>query len=419
MSEDEAAPPSAVFASGGLSWRRVNTPRKLSTIAKAAFLIGSMLPVAALVGDPLSSAVFALGLSSLFAYPLFIISYIFSLSHTSFAGGLLVSSADLTVQAGLDERIIPRRNIAGALVVEREMFGALVPSVEIELTNGDLLTARLPDPGSAHAIVRALGFGVGGRRVKVSLATPTRRLIHPMLGLFAYSVALFGASAVAGMVGSIAPYAELLAFAVYPVIALLLYTALERATRAAEVTVGDDGVLVSSGMRRALVPRHEIVSAVSGTSKLVIERRNGRHVTATGVLLDHARRAALGELINERVLAPAGATTTRLAQYDRGGRTLAAWRQHLARAMQETSYRENAATVDDAVAVLRSAEATAEQRVGAALALRVAGQPPARIRVAVDGAADEHVREALRAVAETEDDAVADVAIEKALQRLP
>lgn len=418
MSEEEAAPPSAVFVSGGLSWRRVNTPRTLSTIAKASFLIGAVLPVVALIGNALSSAVFTLGLSSLFAYPLFIVSYILSLSHTSFAGGLLVSSADLTVHSGMNERVIPRRKIAGALVVEREMFGALVPSVEIELTNGDILTARLPDHGSARAIVRELGFGVGGRRVKASLATPTRRLIHPLLGLFAYSVTLFGAFAVSGALRSLAPRAELFAFAAYPFLALVLYNALKRVTRAPEVTVGDDGVLVSSGMRRAMVPRHDIVSAVSGASKLLIERRNGDQVAATGVLLDRARRAALAEVINERV-APTVATTNRLAQYDRGGRTLADWRQHLARAMHQTSYRENAATVDDAVAVLRSAQASPEQRVGAALALRVAGQPMARIRVAVDAVADEHVRDALRAVAESEDDVVADVALEKALRRLP
>ena len=64
--------------------------------------------------------------------------------------------------------------------------------------------------------------------------------------------------------------------------------------------------------------------------------------------------------------------------------------------------------------MLRSPRATGEQRIGAALALRVAGQPRERIRVAVEGAADDRVREALEAVADADDDVV----IEKALKRL-
>jgi len=68
--------------------------------------------------------------------------------------------------------------------------------------------------------------------------------------------------------------------------------------------------------------------------------------------------------------------------------------------------------------VLHSAQATPEQRVGAALALRVAGQPKERIRIAVDAAADERVREALEAVVEARDGELDDPVVEKALRRL-
>jgi hypothetical protein len=149
---------------------------------------------------------------------------------------------------------------------------------------------------------------------------------------------------------------------------------------------------------------------------LIIEPHGGERIVVGGVLLDRGRRAAIARIIEDR-RAPSAAAADRLGHYDRGGRALAEWREHLARAMNESSYRQRAATVDEAAAVLHSAEASPEQRVGAALALRVAGQPKERIRVAVDGAVDDRVREALEAVAEASD-AEDDVVIEKALRRL-
>ena len=68
----------------------------------------------------------------------------------------------------------------------------------------------------------------------------------------------------------------------------------------------------------------------------------------------------------------------------------------------------------EAEAGLRSAQATPDQRVGAALVARVGGIPPERIRVAAEASADERVRVALEAVAEDKDDAV----IEKAMKRM-
>ena len=104
---------------------------------------------------------------------------------------------------------------------------------------------------------------------------------------------------------------------------------------------------------------------------------------------------AVARVIEER-LGPAATTADRFTHYERGGRPLAEWRDHLAQAMNQASYRHNAATVDEAATVLRSAQATPEQRVGAALAMRVAGQPKERIRVAVDAAADDRVRAGAR-----------------------
>ena len=39
---EDAGPPSVTFASGGLSWTRVRTPRLLSRIAKALYASGAL-----------------------------------------------------------------------------------------------------------------------------------------------------------------------------------------------------------------------------------------------------------------------------------------------------------------------------------------------------------------------------------------
>lgn len=408
---EDAGPPSVTFASGGLSWTRVRTPRLLSRIAKVLYASGALQ----VLGTPSfgTGLLFIVpALLSALAWPLFILSYILSLTQTAFPGSLEVSNEELVLHTGTKRQSFARAKIAGALVVEREMFGSFVPTVEIELTNGNILTARLPDPRSAHAVVRALGFGAGGKRVHAGLAKPTRRLFHPLIAMFAYVVGMASMIFVDGLVKSASGLP--LGYALSPVVALSVYALFTRLLRAPEVTVGDDGVLVKRMLRSRFIPRSEIssVSAEAGTA-LVIEKHDRERIVVGGLVLDPARRSAIGRVIEERV-GPSAAATDRFAHYERAGRPLAAWREHLAGAMDQASYRQNAATVDEADAVLRSAQATPEQRVGAALALRIAGQPAARIRVAVDGAVDERVREALEAVAESDDDAV----LEKALRRL-
>jgi hypothetical protein len=416
--EEMGSPPSVTFASGGLSWTRVWLPRLLSRIAKGLFTCAALAFVDAFYHVTVFRVLTAVfGSLSFLAWPLFILSYVLSLTQSAFHGSLEVSSGELVIiKKNMDRHVIPRARISGALVVEREMFGGFVPTVEIELTNGDVLTARLADPNAARAIVKALGFGAGGKRVHASLAKPTRRLLHPLFGVIAYALAIGvtigGIVAINAATNNEGGWFEGM-YALYPAVALVLYSGAMRLRRSPEVTVGDDGVMVKSGHRRRFIPRHEIKGVMApGGKSLLIEMASGDVVTVHGTLLDDARRAAVARVIEERAL-PSAAAADRLAHYDRGGRELAAWREHLARAMNESSYRQNAATVDEAAAVLRSAHASPEQRVGAALALRIAGQPPSLIRVAVDGAVDQDTRHALEAVAEADD-----VEIEKALRRL-
>ena len=411
--DDDAGPSSVTFASG-LSWTRVRTPQILSRIGKAFFFFGGLGMVAMLSGH-LELFAMANGIG-LLGWLLFLVSYVLSLTQTSFGGGLSISKNELVVLSGTKRQAIPFAKIAGALVVERPVSGGTVPTVEIELTNGDRLTARIPDPRGPLGIVRALGFGPGGRRVHATLSKPTRRLLHPLFGFVSYVVGLTAVMTI-GMAFKADGHQFEVAFAAYPPVTLLLYALLQRYVRAAVVTVGDDGVAVRAHGKTRLIARRDIAFVGSPTNGvLAIEERSGARTAVTNVLLDHARVAAVARLAAERAGPSAGASAgaERFAHYERAGRPLAAWRDHLGRAMNDASYRHNAATIADAAAVLGSGEASTEQRIGAALALRVAGQPPERIRVAAVGAVDDRVREALEAVADAENDVV----IERALQRL-
>jgi hypothetical protein len=70
-------------------------------------------------------------------------------------------------------------------------------------------------------------------------------------------------------------------------------------------------------------------------------------------------------------------------------------------------------TLDDARAALTSPDASPEERVGAALALKAAGEPPAELRVAAEAFVEERLRVAVEAVADGDD-----ARAEAALQRL-
>ncbi len=66
-------------------------------------------------------------------------------------------------------------------------------------------------------------------------------------------------------------------------------------------------------------------------------------------------------------------------------------------------YRAGASSTEEAAAVLASPRATPDQRIGAALALRLAGAPIEQIRIASHGLAEERVRTVIAEIADAED----------------
>ena len=136
-------------------------------------------------------------------------------------------------------------------------------------------------------------------------------------------------------------------------------------------------------------------------SWIVIERKDGTKVRIGSVGLEPVRVLAAAELIEERVgNRPAPA---RAAAFERGGRGIAEWRAAIQTAL-EPDYRSSGTSVDDATAVLASSTASVEQRIGAALALRVAGEPLEKVRIAAEGTVDPKIRVVLEAIADGADD---------------
>jgi hypothetical protein len=338
-----------------------------------------------------------LSMLSTIAYLFWLVSYALSLSQTMYQAALEATPDGLAVHEKTTVKRIPLEKIVSALVVERRAGPMVFPTLEVRLQNGDLLTARAQDGAALYRMASLLGFGVPGKRVRVSLAKPTRRLLHPLMGLGAYA-ATWGTGAIIAVLvaarwrtgsGSDGPWLEL--FALVPLLMLSVYTLIASFFRAPEVIVGDDGVRMKRRWRTRAV---------------------SLDVPVRGVLLDEERRLAVSALARARAAAPP-ALADRMQHYMRAGRAFSAWKEELGRAMRDPSYRTNAATVDDAVAVLGAASATPETRLGAALALRIAGEPPERIRVAAAAVANDELRDALEAVADGDD-----ARAEKALRRL-
>ncbi|HEY8076113.1 MAG TPA: PH domain-containing protein [Labilithrix sp.] len=168
------------------------------------------------------------------------------------------------------------------------------------------------------------------------------------------------------------------------------------------VVIGADGVRTEGVIAPGFV-RYEDIASVTVVRnryktpvRVRLHLREGRPIDLPLVALgdDHAR-AIVKRIEDARARKTGAASLDALA---RGERDVASWREELARiATAEAGFRERALGREDFERVLADASAPADQRVGAAIALRVADPEgaAARVRVAADATADEELRAAL------------------------
>jgi hypothetical protein len=255
--------------------------------------------------------------------------------------------------------------------------------------------------------------------VVVGLATPTRRLLHLVIAWLAYFIgsALAFVPTIVIVTAVLESSAVLMGVAAMsmPLLTLLMYSLMKPFVAADAVTVGDDGVWITSGRKKRFVPRTQISGLFRNAfgQPYGFELRDGTKIALVGVAMDVERRNAVLELANAR-LGGTPEAVDRGAAFARDGRSVAEWRAAIARVLEDPGYRSAGLTSEQTEAVLRNPLASPEQRIGAAMAIRIAGDPPDRIRVAAEAAADPDVREALEAVADDGDPG----RLERVLRRL-
>jgi hypothetical protein len=172
------------------------------------------------------------------------------------------------------------------------------------------------------------------------------------------------------------------------------------------VVVGADGVRVLL-VRHRFVPYDQIAKVelipspyVTGPPTIRVVLHDGFELPLPTIAAPSERIEGLAERIREAARNHAGGAARRLDSLARAGRPVAAWKADVERmALAPPGFRDHALGIDDFERVLGDAAAPADQRIGAALALRaldpVAAAP--RIRVAAEASADEALREALAA----------------------
>ncbi|MBX3208899.1 MAG: hypothetical protein KF764_27960 [Labilithrix sp.] len=376
------------FVASGVARSRVRLPRILSNVFKVLYVLSGVLMLIGArtdVGEGLLLGIVAtyVGFGLIFA------SYILSLVQTWRPRTIEITSEALVFWTpdGETERH-PRSTIVGANLVRRHLPRGPSATVEVELRDGDRLTIRLDDFYAAHAITQHLGFGPGRLRSRSRLGNPVGRLLHVPIALGVHVAISIPFGILLSSISSGWELTQALTYAVE----MLVYVAITHRLRPAEVEIGDDGVRLVRGSSTRFFRANDPTIRAALRGPAVDDVR-------TAEVLGRAAERAVSSRIDARV-------------FDRGERSIDEWRRHIASSM-EGGYRASATTADAAASVLRSAEATGDQRIGAGLALRVAGEPE-RLRAAIDAMADERVRVALEAVAEDR----GDDALERAVTEL-
>jgi hypothetical protein len=309
------------------------------------------------------------------------------------------------------EERIPLRAIEGAVVIVGES-----EEVEISLAGGDALHVAVSGLSRAEALVDALGFGTAARRTVVPLGDPHDALAAGCWGVLAgvlasvlsfCGVAAFGSST--GMAGLLLGWIVGAVFVVGSVVFARLFTP-------GRVVIGTDGLVLEGAFRRRFFPLASIVDIVDGPSGFdLVLKAEGAPCHVTLVSTKGARAYAAAARIRDALHArrsdvEAGAS----ALIARGGRPVSEWREALRRLVQGAGYRGERVSVDALLDTAGSAAAPAEQRVGAAMAIGMGDDADAkrRLRVVVEGIANEKLRVALAEAAEGEAD---EAAIEEAI----
>jgi hypothetical protein len=352
-----------------------------------------------------------LGLTSAISPALAMIALAVRVFRWKRPGSVVVSEDHLVLERSGHDQSIPLDQLVEGHV------SPLRRSASLALANGDVVHVFTSAVEDAQRLLVATGLDASRRAMRLRLGE-TFFLDFLVLvlgpGFFTSAVAWAGAF---GFLISIALTAA-------------LFFAVRAFLGPAELVVGADGIIVRQNFSSTFIPFNRIESIDPGPpdhagrrvppgAPFVLRLTDGSEVRArTRHLMGDPRAELLARIADaRRAWEAGGASGPALAQLDRNGRSMGAWRAAM-RALLATpeDYRAQAITRDALVEVLESPAAPAERRVAAALALAGSDNADARprIRIAAQACADTGLREALEHAA---DDALDDETIEHMLER--
>jgi hypothetical protein len=394
------------IASPRIAYLRRGPARKLERIAAASILLPVFFQLAwhLATTTSISRVPFAdqaLGAGALTAIVCGIAAFFLNRSFFAPRGVIRCSSNDLVIERRI-ARTIPLADVEAGFVVPTRK----ATSVELHLKGGDVIDVRVADAAEAASLLRSARVDVARQRCRIQLVDQNARLF---IGLFtAGSLAYCSIPALVFLAvlfpGQTAGLVWTCLLALSTVLAL-------RATALPELTIGTDGISFKRGFWETFVAFEELAEIRPAGLGILIRYRDGRTRTIFSPAgVGPERFEALLLRVREAMAARAQVQQPALELLDRRGRSLREWRTALSEvARRGTSYRDIGISIDDLEAVIASADATPERRLGAAVALRAAAHPAATslIRVAAAQCASQRLRVALEKVGEGKDDDMA------------
>lgn len=275
--------------------------------------------------------------------------------------------------------------------------------VMLDFADGTNVVLGVEDEEAAGLLSR-LGVAAEQRTLKM----PLRRAIGAgVMGLLTWFTSVFTyASLVAGAPGArLEPLPSVALGAILPTLVTIFVV-----WRFGDphLVAGRDGIRVHGLRRSGFFPYARITSverqATDGGADIVLGLEGARPLRLPVATIDDARVEAMIRRIDWLRRSSSGpARAEQLLA--RGDRTLAAWKEDLARLFaRNVGYRDLALSPEEVARVLADPRAATDVRVGAALALRVADPgASAKIRVAAETTADEDVRAALLGIDEEDE----------------
>lgn len=324
-------------------------------------------------------------------------------------GELLVGADGVSVTTGRVNRAYGAGFVADGWIDD----AGEVVSVILRMRDGDVISLEMPTLAEARAVLLAAGVAAEQQVLRMRLANPMSQV--PIGGC----IAAFG-GVVLSIVGMIAALVVAVAPATGgawgPALAILtavavLFALLVRALIPRQIVIGTDGVVVPRAFGTTFVAHDQISEVISTVGAVVLRIRGEKPVrlptgSRYGGRVPRAQESVHTALRNRLAEAQEagrrgsseGARLGDLA-LDRGGRSLAVWREHLRGLTSTASYRRPGVVNEEIASVLEDAGAPPHLRVAAAMALAPIGDAAIRLRIAgvVRTCADDHLRVALEA----------------------